>query len=188
MDIKLIYDRMIEQGYGIAAYPDTPVTPSTLFYCGSTTKAFTAAALSLLIDNSSSYQGIQWSMPISDLIRDDFVLENDYATTHITIEDALSHRSGLPRHDFSYGGFRDGKKATIKDTVRDLRYLSLTAEPRTRFQYCNLMFVAASHVVESLTGVWLGDFLRERIWKPLDMKSTVRQTCNFFPQVLIMAS
>lgn len=68
---------------------------------------------------------------------------------------------------------RDGKKATVKDTVRDLRYLQLTAEPRTTFQYCNLMFVVASHVVERLTGVWLGDFLKERIWEPLGMKSTV---------------
>jgi CubicO group peptidase (beta-lactamase class C family) len=132
--------------------------------------------LSLLIDNSSQYSNIQWSIPIADLIRDDFVLENDYATTHTTIEDALSHRSGLPRHDFSYGGLRDGKKATIKDTVRDLRYLKLTAEPRTTFQYCNLMFVVASHVVESLTGVWLGDFLKEQIWEPLGMKSTVSST------------
>ena len=120
-------------------------------------------------------QGIQWSTPLSDLIRDYFVLENEYATAHITIEDALSHRSGLPAHDSSYGGFHDGKKATVKDTVRDLRYLSMTTEPRTRFQYCNLMFVTASHVVESLTAVWLGDFLRERIWEPLDMKSTVCQ-------------
>jgi CubicO group peptidase (beta-lactamase class C family) len=122
----------------------------------------------LLIDNSSEYSNIQWSTPISELIRDDFVLENDYATTHTTIEDALSHRSGLPRHDFSYG-----KKTTVKDTIRDLRYLPLTAEPRTTFQYCNIMFLVASHVVESLTGVWLGDFLKERIWEPLGMKSTV---------------
>ena len=161
--------KLILQGYGIASFPSTPVTPSTLFYCGSTSKAFTAAALSLLIDNSSSYSDIQWSTPISELIRDDFVLENEYATTHTTIEDALSHRSGLPRHDMSYGG----TKATVKSTVRDLRYLALTAEPRTKFQYCNLMFVVASHVVETLTGAWLGDFLKERVWEPLGMKSTV---------------
>jgi len=69
--------------------------------------------------------------------------------------------------------------------------LKLTAEPRTTFQYCNLMFVVASHVVETLTGMWLGDFLKERIWEPLGMKSTVsspfsRQTkylltpCKYF--------
>jgi CubicO group peptidase (beta-lactamase class C family) len=145
------------------------VTPSTLFYGGSTTKAFTAAAMSFLVDENK----LQWNTPISNLIRDDFVLENDYATTHTTIEDALSHRTGLPRHDFSYGGTYDGHKGMPKDVVRSLRHLPLTAEPRTRFQYCNIMFVVASYVIETLTGMWLGDVLKERIWRPLGMKSTV---------------
>jgi CubicO group peptidase (beta-lactamase class C family) len=169
------------QGYGIATYPSIKVTPSTNFYAGSTTKAFTASALSLLIDNSSSYSSIQWSTPISHLIRDDFVLENEYATTHTTIEDALSHRSGMPRHDFSYGGNYPDEggigmgvhKGTIRDAVRALRWLPLTAEPRVSFQYCNMMFVVVSHVVETLTGAWLGDFLKERIWGPLGMHGTV---------------
>jgi CubicO group peptidase (beta-lactamase class C family) len=73
-------------------------------------------------------------------------------------------------------------KASVKDTVRDLRYLALTAEPRTKFQYCNLMFVAASHVVESLTGQWLGEFLRQRIWEPLGMKSTVSFPLGHLPE------
>ena len=110
------------------------MTPSTLFYAGSTTKAFTAAALSLLIDNSSQYANIQWDSPISQLIREDFVLENEYATSHVTLEDALSHRTGMPRHDMSYGGHYDGHPAGPRDLVRSLRWLPLTAEPRTRFQ------------------------------------------------------
>ena len=129
--------------------------------------------MSLLVDDNGKYPEVQWRTPVSHLIRDDFVLEDEYATTHITIEDILSHRTGLPRHDFSYGGHSDGHKARVVDVVRSLRYLPLTAEPRTRFQYCNLMFVLASHIIESLTGRWLGDLVHEWIWKPLDMKSTV---------------
>ena len=92
----------IDQGYGLASI-DTPkpVTPSTLFYTGSTTKSFTAAAMSLLVDDTTNYSNIEWSTPISKLIRDDFVMEEEYATGHITIEDALSHRTGMPRHDAS---------------------------------------------------------------------------------------
>lgn len=161
------------QGYGIATYPDTKVTPSTLFYGGSTTKAFTAAAMSLLVDDNKNFSNVQWNTPISRLIPDDFVLSDEYATSHITVEDALSHRSGLPRHDFSYGGNYDGQKPSIKGSVRAMRHLPLTAEPRTKFQYCNQMYVVASHVIETSTGSWLGDVLRERIWEPLDMKSTV---------------
>jgi len=129
--------------------------------------------MSLFVDDNQTFSHIEWDTPISDLIRDDFVLENDYATNHITIEDALSHRSGMPRHDLSYGGHIDGRKFTPKDLVRSLRHLPLTAEPRTHFQYCNLMYVVVSHVIETLSGKWLGDFLKERIWAPLNMHSTV---------------
>ena len=48
----------------------------------------------------------------------------------------------------------------------------MTAEVRTTFQYCNMMFVTAAHIVETLTGDWLGNFLRDRIWDPLSMSST----------------
>lgn len=38
---------------------------------------------------------------------------------------------------------------------------------------CLVMYATASYVVETLTGQWLGDYLREKIWEPLGMKSTV---------------
>jgi CubicO group peptidase (beta-lactamase class C family) len=122
------------------------VTPSTLFYAGSTTKAFTAAIMSFLVDDDEKYPQIQWNTPINQLIRDDFVLENDYATNHTTIEDALSHRSGLPGHDCSLGG----PGATVQSIVRSLRHLPINAEPRTKYQYCNAMFIVASHVIETV--------------------------------------
>lgn len=140
--------------------------------------------MSLLVDDNERYPKVQWDTPISQLIRTDFVLENEYATNHITIEDALSHRSGMPRHDLSYGGHYDGHKATAKDIVRALRYLPITAEPRTRFQYCNMMYVVVSHIIEELTAAWLGDTLYDRILKPLGMKSTVSMTSLLVPQDL----
>ncbi|KAE9377060.1 putative penicillin-binding protein [Stipitochalara longipes BDJ] len=160
------------EGYGIATYPDTKVTPSTLYYTGSTTKAFTAAAMSLLVDDNANYSNVQWNTPIVQLIPDDFMLSDEWATNHITIEDALSHRTGLPRHDYSYGGNYEGNKPSVKAAVRAIRHLPLTAEPRTKFQYCNVMYSVASHVIQTLTGKWLGDVLKERIWEPLEMKAT----------------
>ena len=150
-------------------FPDGEATAETLYYTGSTTKSFTAAAVSLLIDDTAnSSDPLQWTTPISTLIRDDFVLPDEYATAHVTLEDALSHRTGMPRHDTSYGG----PNFTVRDVVRNLRNLPMTAEIRTKWQYCNMMFVTMSHVIESLTGMWLGDFLRIRIWEPLSMSST----------------
>jgi CubicO group peptidase (beta-lactamase class C family) len=146
------------------------VTPSTLFYAGSTTKAFTTAIMTFLVDDNLKYPQVQWDTPIHQLLPDDFVLKNEYATTHITIEDVLSHRSGLPGHDCSLGSAGSG--VTVQSIVRSLRYLPLTAEPRTTYQYCNIMYIVASHVIETLTKKKLGDLIKEWIWKPLGMNSS----------------
>jgi CubicO group peptidase (beta-lactamase class C family) len=146
------------------------VKPNTLFYAGSTTKSFTAAALSLLISKPSEYGDIDWTTPISSIIPEDFILSDDWATRHITFEDALTHRSGYPRHDRSYGGIPEA--TTLSSVVRTLRNLPMTAEPRTKWQYQNVMYGAVSLAIEKITGKPLKDFLREQIWEPLGMDST----------------
>ncbi|OHF02933.1 penicillin-binding protein [Colletotrichum orchidophilum] len=157
------------KGYGFAVLNSTPVTPHTLFYTGSTTKSFTAAGLSLLIDNatatSSVYSGLNWKTPVSSILRDDFVLSDEWATAHITVEDALSHRTGYPRHDLA-------PATTAQETARLLRHLPMTAEPRTTFQYNNKMFGVMGYLIEVLTGSWLGDFFREYLWEPMGMNET----------------
>ena len=144
------------------------MTPHSLFYTGSTTKAFTAGAFSFLVEDNEKYPDVQWTTPIADVIRDDFVLEDEYSTAHVTFEDAFSHRTGMPRHDWSYGH----GNGTAKEIVRNMRYLPLTAPLRTVWQYCNIMYAVVGYVIENLTGQWLGDVLRERIWEPLDMTET----------------
>jgi CubicO group peptidase (beta-lactamase class C family) len=144
------------------------VTEHTHFAVGSTTKAFAAAGVSFLVDNNEEYPHIQWDTPVHSIIPDDFVLQDDWYTTHVTIEDALSHRSGLPRHDFTWAF----NTASLRDAVRNLRHLPLTEPIRTKFQYCNLMFITMGHLIESVTGKTLGDFLRAHIWAPLGMDET----------------
>ncbi|CAI0655651.1 unnamed protein product, partial [Colletotrichum noveboracense] len=61
-------DKTLAKGYGYAILNSTPATPHTLFYTGSTTKSFTAAGLSLLVDNSTS---LTWTTPVSSVL-DDF--------------------------------------------------------------------------------------------------------------------
>ncbi|KAL7799198.1 beta-lactamase/transpeptidase-like protein [Trichoderma ceciliae] len=166
-------DEVYTEGYGYATLPDTPATSETLWYGASTTKAHVAAVLSDLI-HSGNYSALSqgWSTPISSIIRDDFVLQDEWATNHITLDDAVSHRTGMARHDASSVSVIDGRPATPKDIVRNLRNLPLAAEPRVTPLYCNLMYVTLSHVIETVTGKWLGDVLRERLWAPLGMHST----------------
>ncbi|KAK1531725.1 penicillin-binding protein, partial [Colletotrichum paranaense] len=157
------------KGYGYAVLNSTPVTPHTLYYTGSTTKSFTAAGISLLIDNASAtssvYPGLSWKTPVAHILRDDFVLSDEWATAHITLEDAMSHRTGYPSHDLA-------PAATAQGTTRLLRHLPMAAEPRTTFLYNNKMFGAMGHLIEVLTGSWLGDFFREYLWEPMGMNET----------------
>ncbi|KAJ4152924.1 hypothetical protein LMH87_009442 [Akanthomyces muscarius] len=171
-------DDVYAEGYGYASLPDVKATPETLYYAGSTSKAFTAATLAHMMD-SKNYTALagRWGTPISSIIRDDFVLPDQWMTSNINLEDAVSHRTGYPRHDLSWPRYRDdGSKDTIANTVRSLRYLKPSASPRTTYQYCNLMFVTLGHVVETLTQKWLGDVIREMIWEPLGMTATFGDT------------
>ncbi|KAG8168676.1 hypothetical protein KVR01_001425 [Diaporthe batatas] len=157
------------KGFGYASLPSTPVTPHTLFWTGSTTKSFTAAALSLLVDNASDYQSISWKTPVSQLLREDFVLSDDWATAHITLEDALSHRTGYAAHDFSVGSTGDGGTRSM---IRSLRHLPISKEPRTTFQYTNIMWGTAGYLVSTLSGCRLGAFFRQYLWGPMGMNET----------------
>ncbi|KAL8801745.1 MAG: hypothetical protein Q9200_006842 [Gallowayella weberi] len=122
----------------------------------------------LMEDAVNTSNPLTWQTPISSLIREEFVLPDEYATAHVTLEDAASHRTGMPRHDASYGG----SNFSLRDLVRNLRHLPMTAELRIRFQYCNMMYMTLSYIIETLTGSWLGDVLWDRIWKPLNMTRT----------------
>jgi CubicO group peptidase (beta-lactamase class C family) len=135
--------------------------------------------MSILI-SSGNYTDLSWGTSISSIIRDDFVLAEEWATAHISIEDALAHRTGVPRHDWSYGGAYgdDLHEGTPRDVVRSLRDLPFAAEPRTTFHYCNIMYVVIAHVVSTLSGKSLKDFLEDRIWEPLGMKSTVSENVS----------
>lgn len=144
LSIAVIHNNTVfSQGYGTAIFPDVPAKPETLYYTGSTTKSFTAAALTLLMDDlKNTSQSFSWQTPIVDIIRDDFVLQDEYITTHATLEDLASHRTGMPRHDSSYGS--NGTR-TVRDTVRNMRNLPMTKGFREEFQVCFAFIVSLIH-------------------------------------------
>ncbi|KAL6884494.1 beta-lactamase/transpeptidase-like protein [Trichoderma evansii] len=163
------------KAYGFAELPDTAVTPETVFFTASTTKAFTAASVSLLVDNEELYfsskhcpSPLSWQTTLSSILGDDFALDNDEVTSRITLEDALSNRTGLPDHKFSFGP----KSSSVRDAVRSLRHLPRAAELRTRYLYSSYMFSTVSHAVETITAMSLGDFMKQRLWRPLGMAQT----------------
>ncbi len=152
------------KGYG---YRDTgkklPVTPETLFAIGSTTKAFTAAGLCLLKDDNK----LELDKPVITYLPT-FKLYDAYATEKITPRDLLSHRSGLPRHDFIWYGSTRSRM----EFFNSLRYLEFNKSFRERWEYQNLMYMAAGVLIEEVSGKSWEDFTQEKILNPLGMKST----------------
>ncbi|EME86447.1 uncharacterized protein MYCFIDRAFT_172198 [Pseudocercospora fijiensis CIRAD86] len=113
------------KGYGYARIPSAPATGDTLYYTGSTTKAFVATLAAMMVENNTHFKDLKWSTPLASLLEGDFALSEEYQSLHTTLEDALSHRSGLPRHDASYGW----GNASMFENIRRMRHLPLTAEP-----------------------------------------------------------
>ena len=141
-----------------------PVTQDTLFAIGSATKAFTATTVGALVDEGL----LEWDLPLRDYVPG-VRLHDSFASDRLTIVDLLSHRSGLPRHDLTWVGQPGRSRAEI---VRALRFLPLSRDLRQEFQYCNLGYMVAGHVVEALSGVPWEDFVRGKLLDPLGMRRT----------------
>jgi CubicO group peptidase (beta-lactamase class C family) len=82
--------------YGKASlYPPTPCTADTLFDIASCSKSLTAASLGLLVNDDQEYPEVQFEATMSSLLPDDFVISGGGYTEGVTVEDILSHRSGM---------------------------------------------------------------------------------------------
>ncbi|MBC8111905.1 MAG: serine hydrolase [Verrucomicrobia bacterium] len=152
------------KGYGLRNVAQKlPVTPETVFAIGSCTKAFTAASVLLLADDSK----LDPDKPVREYMPD-FKLFDAYASDNMTARDLLCHRSGLPRHDLAWYGADFSRQ----ELFERLRFLEPTKPFRTDFQYQNLMFVSAGHLVEQISKQKWEDFTKEKIIKPLEMTYT----------------
>jgi CubicO group peptidase (beta-lactamase class C family) len=155
---------LLSQGFGKRNLSDNlDVTPRTLFPIGSSSKAFTTAAIAMLVEEGK----LEWDKPIRDYLPT-FKLYDHFATERITVRDFLCHRSGLPRHEFLWYG----SNMTRKEMVERLAYLEPNVDFRARYQYNNLMYATAGYLIEVLTGQTWEEFVATRIFKPLGMNTS----------------
>jgi len=166
MAIAVVKDDKIvwAKGFGVKKLGETaPVDERTVFAIGSSSKAFTAAAISMLVDEGK----IKWDDPVTKYLPD-FETYDPYVTRELTIRDLLSHRSGLERGDLLWYG----TDLSRDEIVHQIRFIKPSWSLRSTFGYQNLMFLTAGQVVAKVTGMSWDDFVTQRIFTPLGMSST----------------
>jgi CubicO group peptidase (beta-lactamase class C family) len=139
---------------------DLLVTPATQFVICSITKSFTATAVALLHQEGR----LDWAKPVRDYMPE-FRLSDAVATERVTVLDLLSHRSGLPRHDWVHF-VGDRAAAEMRDLMR---HLELSRDIRAAWQYSNLCYNIAGLIIERVSGQTFEAFVRTRLTDPLGM-------------------
>ena len=155
------------QGFGVRKLgaPDR-VDGKTLFEIASNSKAFTAAALAMLVDEGK----LAWDDPVTKHLPD-FQMYDAYVTHEMTVRDLLTHRSGLglgagdllwwPTTDFS-----------TDEIIHKLRYIRPATSFRSSYAYDNLLYIVAGKIIAAKSGKTWGETIRARILQPVGMVST----------------
>ena len=162
----VVKDKVVfAKGYGYRDYGrQLPFTTKTMAPIASNTKLFTSVAAGLLVEEGK----LDWDRPVRDFVPG-IRFYDDSLTASVTIRDMLSHRTGITRHDSIWYK----SDFTRKELFERLKYLEPTQPIRQTFLYNNMMYAGAGYVIELLSGKTWEDFVRERVFMPLGMKSTV---------------
>lgn len=165
-------DRVVfAKGYGVRELGGTAaVNEQTLFAIGSSSKAFTAATVAMLVDEGK----IKWDDPVTKYLPS-FQLFDPYSTRELTVRDLLTHRSGLERGDLIWYASPYDRN----EVLRRVRFLKPSWSVRSRFGYQNIMFLAAGQIMPAVTGKEWDDVVRERIFVPLGMNSSTTSIRKF---------
>lgn len=97
LSIAIVHNEtIVSAGYGKASLdPSKPCSADTLFDIASASKSLTAGAVGLLVDDDEKYPEVQYEAIMSSLLPEDFVMSGDGYTENVTVEDILSHRTGM---------------------------------------------------------------------------------------------
>ncbi len=157
-DDKIILSR----GFGSRNLQENlPATDDTLFAIGSSTKAFTATLIGMMIDEGK----MTWEDPVRKHLPD-FRLSDPKADEQVVIRDLLCHRIGLASTDMLwYSG-----KASRTEILQTIAKAELLDPFRSQFKYNNVMFLAAGEAVAKAAGSNWDDLIAKRFFGPLGMK------------------
>lgn len=160
------------KGYGkLDLEKSEVVTPNSVFYCASISKAFTACAIGLLVDEGK--------LSFDDPVRKHlpwFNTPNPFVTDHMMVRDLLCHRSGWITFDGDLLWY--GTDYAPREILDRHSREPFTYEFRNEFGYSNLMLICAAQVVEAVSGMSWDQFITTRIFKPLGMDRSRVETAD----------
>ena len=164
-----------KKGYGVKSVETKEkVDEYTNFAIASNSKAFTSAALAILVDEEK----MKWTDKVVKYIPE-FTLYNDYVTENFNIQDLLTHRSGLGLGAGDLMFFPDGSDFSMNDILGVFQHFEPQSAFRTQFDYDNILYYVAGEVVARVTGDSFESFIEKRIFEPLGMN----QTYSFWPRI-----
>ena len=158
---------VLARGYGVRRLGEpTPVDEHTRFGIASNTKAFTATALGLLVEDGK----LEWDGRVIDYLPW-FRMWDPWVTREITVRDLLVHRSGLGlgQGDLLYWPESD---ITRREIVEAVRHLEPVTSFRSAYAYDNILYHVAALVIEEVSGLTWEEFVHSRIIEPLGMGDT----------------
>lgn len=159
LDDQLVYAK----GFGVLGLEQPePVNEHSLFGVASTTKAMTAAALGMLVDEGK----LDWDDPVVKHLPY-FALSDPWVTQHVTIRDLLAHRVGVGR--ITGNRIRFMPTADRETVIRQMRHHSFEAPFRSRYVYSNVMYSVAGEIVAAVSGMSWDEFMHTRLFEPLGM-------------------
>ncbi|MEO5629428.1 MAG: serine hydrolase [Thermomonas sp.] len=177
MAISIVEDgkNVHAKGYGVRKLGSPErVDADTLFVIGSTTKAFTSAALAVLVDEGK----IGWDDKVTDHLPG-FQMYDPWVTREITVRDLLVHRSGL---GLGAGDllFVPRTNRTRAEAVHAMRYIKPTTSFRSGYAYDNVLYMVVGQLIEAVSGQAWEVFMREHVLKPAGMTRTTSDEKDLF--------
>jgi len=149
------------EGFGLANVElQAPVKPETIFPSGSVGKQFTATAVMMLVEEGKI--GLDDSLT-------KYFSDAPPSWKDVTVRELLSHTAGFGDYPKDFN-FR--KDWTEKELLKLVESTPLAFAPGTKWKYSNLGFLTLGILIHRVTGEFYGDFLQQRIFRPLDMSST----------------
>jgi len=158
--------------YGVKNYfNNEPVDSKTIFSMASTTKAFIAMGLGILVDRDS----INWDDKVISHFPS-FKLSDDYITEDARVKDLLTHNLGIGNEDRLWTTDSTSVDEMLYHFSKSKKKYSL----RGGYTYQNIMYVIAGKVIENVSGMSWQDFIEVNILDKIDFSCTLTWSKDIF--------